>query len=554
MAGTIYTPITLWEGFKFDLPIEEKSVETEKDGFIYKKIHLSGRKTKKGVVDIYALAVYDKKKTKMPGILILPNYTKTVDEKILLEFAKKGYYALMVDYAGNGEDDEKTVYPDDVSYARYSQNTDIHKIETDAKQTCWYEWVCVSRYAYYYLSTNEAVSSVGGFGIKHGATVLWQLATLEKLACAVFCFSAGWHAYRGHFKYSDNPEPELTDETYRYLAGIEPQSYAQHVQCPSFLITATNNCHFEVDRVFDTMQRVDSSLPRYVNYTVQTESLLDANSYKSVFKFLEKELKGAKVELPEEMEISCEMENGEIFIKVKPDFNHLSSLVIYSAEETANPAVRCWNLCAEKIETTDSYVLFKYQPYKYSGQAFFFASAKYNSGFNICSKIICKKFTPNQCFNENKSNVIYSSRENKNLFSPNLLEANTETVAYMSQEDFKLVETKKGAFDIEGVTAKNGIRSLKINNKKDKPKENSILLTDVYAPDGGVLKVILTLNNGDKYSLSQKVSGGEVWHKCSFSLVKFKTEDGMALKSVDDVCSITFEFDGQYLLNNILWV
>ena len=44
MAGTIYTPVTLWEDFKLDLPIEETYQEYEKGGLIYRKIKISGKR------------------------------------------------------------------------------------------------------------------------------------------------------------------------------------------------------------------------------------------------------------------------------------------------------------------------------------------------------------------------------------------------------------------------------------------------------------------------------------------------------------------------------
>ena len=36
--------------------------------------------------------------------------------------------------------------------------------------------------------------------------------------------------------------------------------------------------------------------------------------------------------------------------------------------------------------------------------------------------------------------------------------------------------------------------------------------------------------------------------------MKFKTEEGMNLKSMDKINMIVFECGGNYLLNNILWV
>ena len=559
MAGTIYTPVTLWEDFKLDLPIEETYQEYEKDGLIYRKIKISGKRTKSGVVSIFALSACEKKSKKMPAVFILPNYTKGVDEDAVALFAKKGYYAFMVEYGGNGEEGEKTEYPDELKFASYNNDDEkIHHIYDDAKSSCWYEWCSVARYAYYYLKNVDKVSSVGAFGIKHGATVLWQLASLEKdLKCSIFAFSTGWHEYRGHYKFSDNPEIEMTDENYKYLAAIDPQVYAQYVSCPSLILTTTNNEYFDVDRAYDTVQRIDKSIATYVNYSVQCDKYLDVDAFNNVFIFLDKQLKGSKTVLPNEIEISCDMLDGYVFVKVKPDFNGLKKLKLFASEEIVNPAFRCWNLTAEKVEEVDGVVTYKYRPYKYSGQVFFFASAKYSSGFSICSKIINKKFDENQSDNENKSTILFSSRENKYLWQPYVNDYTPDIVAYMRGEDSRKITIAKGAFDIEGITCPHGLMTLKINGKMEKPKDNSILLLDVYAPQGGVLKVSLTERNAETqtvYSTVVNVSGGEVWHGVSLALSKFKTEEGIILKSPENVYSIIFEFDGEYLLNNVLWV
>ena len=182
MAGIIYTPVTLWEGFSPELPIgEEKAQEYERDGIVFSKIRFEGRTTSAGKVKIFALTAYDKRNAKMPGVLIFPSYGKKPDEKIVEYFAAQGYFAMMVDYCGkqNGYEDY-TEYPSDVAYANFKEDRDgIHRVETDARRTCWYEWSAVAQYAAHYLRHHEMVSCYGAFGIKHGATILWQLAALD---------------------------------------------------------------------------------------------------------------------------------------------------------------------------------------------------------------------------------------------------------------------------------------------------------------------------------------------------------------------------------------
>lgn len=558
MAGMIYTPVTLWEGFRPELPIkEEKSEEYEKDGIVFSKIRFGGRSTETGRVSIFALTAYDRRNAKMPGLLILPSYGKRPDERTVAYFAKQGYFAMMADYAGRrGGDADYTEYPADAAYANFTEDRDsIHRVETDAKHTCWYEWSAVAQYAAHYLKNNDLVSGYGAFGIKHGATVLWQLAALDPdIRCFVSTFSAGWRAYRGFYKFSDDSEPELNDELYKYLAAIEPQSYAQYVKCPVLVVSGSNNRFFDADRVFDTTARVAADT--YVNIAPQRGKVLDYESKRDIDLFFEKYLKGAPTALPEEPDIGCEVINGSIFVKVKADKFDLKDVCLFAAEETVNPALRCWNFKAEIVKETEEHFLFKYTPYKYSGQAVFYARARYASGFTVCTRIMAKKFAEEEIFNENKSNILFSSRENKYMLCP--LRFSENVLFDVQAEESDDIRLEKGAFDIEGVTSAGGIVSYKINNESDRPKAESILLADVYAPEEVKLTVKLIENvNTPKeriYSASADIGGGEVWHKFSFPTSKFKTDEGMNLKSMEKINVIVFECGGKYLLNNILWV
>ena len=79
-------------------------------------------------------------------------------------------------------------------------------VDESARETCWYEWVAVARYALTFLiEQNPSVSKIGVIGIKNGANIAWQLAAVDdRVKCAVVMFGAGWSAYKGINKFSDS--------------------------------------------------------------------------------------------------------------------------------------------------------------------------------------------------------------------------------------------------------------------------------------------------------------------------------------------------------------
>ncbi len=558
LATTIYTPVTLWQDFSYDLPITETVIkESERSGIVYKKILLSGKKTEKGEVQIFGICAYEKGASKLPALLIMPNIFKRVNKDILTYYAKKGYFALMVDYSGKVDGiEEYTVYPEDLSYANATEvDENLHTALTDLKNTSWYEWVSIAKYALYYLKHNKIVDKIGALGIKRGATLLWQaIANDTEVDCFVAEFGFGWRAYRGYYKYGDNPDPEFHDDMYGYLSAVESQSYAKYVTCPTLLVTTTNNYHYDADRAYDTYERISDVKKCHINYSVQCDKYLDEKSLTDIELFLSKNLKGEDIAMPEELELTATVKDGKIFVTVELNKKNLESLTLYSAEETVEPFMRCYNVCAQKVSETKNTATFVYEPYKLSKKAFFFAQATYGNGFSICSRIIAKDFAETEIFNENKSNVIYSSRENTSLMQP--LTYNLPTSPSLNEVT---ISTKKGAMGIDGLTCKTGVLTLKVNAKKDKPKDSSMLMFDAYSKKGDVLTVTLIANmfseKREEYSITLPVQAGEIWHNVILSLSKFKTTDGMICRSYENVNAVSFKSEnGTCLLNNLMWI
>ena len=558
LSTKIYTPITLWQNFSYDLPITEEVInETEKGGIIYKKIYFSGKKTEKGQVKIFGMCAYEKGATKLPALLILPNIFKSINKEILTYYAKKGYYAFSVDYSGQVEGAEEfTVYPEDLAYANASEaGENLHTATVDLKETCWYEWVSVAKYAITYLKDNPLCDKIGTVGIKRGATLLWQaIGNDADISCFVAEFGLGWRAYRGYYKFGDKTEPEFSDDMYGYLSAIEAQSYAKFINCPALLVTATNNYHYDTDRAYDTYERLKNLKNSYINYAVQCDKYLDQKCLTDIELFLAKHLQGKELDNIEEIEISALIKDGKIVITVELDKTDLTSLEVYSAEETVEPFMRSYNTLAKKVSENKSLVIYEYQPNRYSKRAFFFAQATYKNGFTISSRIIAKEFSESEVENDNKSTVIYSSKDTSSLMQP--LTFNLENNPSLADAT---IFTKKGAMSIDGVTCKTGLLSLKMNAKKDKPKDTSMLMFDAYSKKGDTLTISLIENmfseSSIEYTVTMQITAGETWHNAILPLSKFKTADGMICRSYENVNAVSFKSEsGTCLLNNIMWI
>ena len=126
--------------------------------------------------------------------------------------------------------------------------------------------------------------------------------------------------------------------------------------------------------------------------------------------FLSKFLKNSKDDLPSETDIDGEIVNGELKVTVKPDAKNLEAVYLYVAEQSENPALRCWEVLTDGTINEDGSITFSFVPYKDSEQVMFFARTVYKSGFGVGSCVLCRKIKPEDVSNSYKSNVIYSSR------------------------------------------------------------------------------------------------------------------------------------------------
>ncbi len=561
MAGTILTPVAIWRDFLIEGAPNARVIEQKKSGGItFTDLKIDGRPTKDGRVSIYARFV-KKGQDDCPAILFLSDFGKS-DDAVVEDLAKKGYAVLNVDIAGKAQNKMLfTEYPESISYANYENVKDeLYSIKEDAKNSCWYEWTAVAKYAIAYLRETEKIIKVGGLGIGEVATVMWQVAgTDNSLDAVCFALNAGWNTYRGRFKFAGEVEPQFSDDIYKYIAGIDSQTYAMHVEKPILMLSATNSNVYDLDRVYDTVSRASESKFKAVHYSVRHIDSINLVGYENALIFFKGFLMGKCVEeLCDEIEIKCVIEDKKVIFEANPgNKDKVKNISLYVSEQIVDPALRSWQKITDFKKNNDEGYVFEYLPYHASGLVTAFVEVCYESGFTICSSVVSKKFAPEEIKTGYKSNIIYSSRYKnaENLFLP-LRDFDEQGRIYLT--DKKFVKVRKGGYGIEGMGCKRGLLTFKINADKDKPNEDGILMFDAHSKTDVALNVKLIVDYfgvRTEYTSTVKVFGGDVWHNFKLARTKFKTAEGMNLKSYDKVCAIAFDSDdGEFLINNALWV
>ena len=346
------TPISLWKDFDKSQPLQPSKInEVKYDNVVYTEYYFSGRKTEGGKVRIFSMFVTPDDGGNGNFILYIPQISEKMGYQSVNEYVKLGYSVLAVDIYGKRDGAENfTVYPEDVYYANYDyRGRRMDFVHESAQKTCWFEWVAVCKYGLVFLRSVNKDAKIGVVGVKDGANIAWQLAATEDdLACAIMMFGAGWNAYRGIPKFSDE-DIIMDEERRRYIAAVDAHAYAQYVKCPILYLTATNSQAFDFDRANDTLSRISDGIPYVFNFAPTYNIYLDGYCKADAELFLGKYLRGDRFDFPTRPILNS-VQDGN-FISFEVDFDkpgEVKECKVFVNEGVLEPALRNWMTCEQK--------------------------------------------------------------------------------------------------------------------------------------------------------------------------------------------------------------
>lgn len=563
MQSNILTPVTLWKDFNADLPLQDVIVNEYKfEGVKRMEVYFSGRQAEGGRPRIYARFAVPDDKEKHAAILIIPDIHGGIDNEIIERFAKRNYAVLYVDIAGAKKDTNKfTIYPKSINYA----NTDeagrhlTHADET-AKETSWYEWTAVARYAVSYLCQRHDVDSgrIGVIGLKEGANILWQLiGTDTRLAAAVPVFGAGWSAYKGVYKFKEVNIIEMDDERYRFLAGVDAHAYAQYANCPVLYLSCTNERTYDADRAFDTLARVNPAQDVYFNFSIMLDGFIDKDALTDIDLFFKKYLKGEEIYLPKEVDISIENFEGKVGINVLYD-NCIAAdeINVYYSEGSVNPCFR--NYFKAKSAEAKNKNMFIADVYMPDNDFYAIAQVKYSNQFTITSRIVHKiiKDLKIKQF-ASKGKILYDSTMDKGSFTIDRPRKNVlnDIISYDGSE----ISLEEGPYGIKGITSKYYLKTYITSDNRFKPDSKIILKLDCYTKKYAVLSILVIKYNSEtnkrlEFNYEVGLTGGEFWQNIVIHPSDFKNSLGHQFISFEDAALFIFKTTDKVLFNNIIWV
>lgn len=565
----ILSAISLWKKFDLTTPLgaSEWGIE-ERDGVRFSHVSFSGHKVADGCVRIYAQYSKPVSDGKLPTILLLPDAGKLLDRELINYFVDKGYAVLSPDYSGKMKEDKegimRTLYPLSLDYGNYERARGLYDMSgVAADETTWFEWTYVALYCIEYLKSRSDVGNIGVVGIRRGGDIAWQVMLSPDVKCGVPVNAAGWRSFLEVAKYGDNVAHDLSDETHRYIAAVEAQSYAPSVKCPVLMLCALRDEEIDCDRAYDTYSRIGCEDGNALVYSPESGACIGPNGLTDMDLFLEKNLKGREIYIPDTLNVTLKEEADGVGVFVECDKEGLLDEVgVFYAEAsvTTRSNYRDWR-CIYKTEgklVRGGEAYCKIKPFAGASAGFVYAYAKYINGFRVMSKILCKRFSKADPYAV-KSRMLFSG---KDMDCFGIAKHEDYSVGEIFLEREAVPKHVEGYGEIRGAYSVGGIKTYKIGSPKYIPDENAMLEFDVYFPNTGELKVSIDVadvgRESERYSCFVPVQGGGKWKRIILKAADFKGEVcNMPLGNFYDGRALLFDSaseGGEYAVTNILWL
>jgi len=329
------------------------------------------------------------------------------------------------------------------------------------------------------------------------------------------------------------------------------------------MLCALRDYVFDCDRAYDTYSRIGFEDGNALVYSSSSGACIGEHALIDMELFLEKNLKGREIYIPETLNISLAETAEGIEITVECDKEGiLEETGVYYAEADVNTkcAYRDWQrkFVQDGKAVKNSKATYLVKPFEGAKAVFAFAYAKYINGFRVMSKITTKRLSnPNP--QAVKGRMLFSGKE-MDSFSTAFYKKYAIGEIFLEKD--AQPNQKTGYANIQGAYSIGGIKTFKIGSPAYIPEENAMLCFDVYFPQTEQLVVAVEVGEVDKdferYVCSFEVKGGGKWKRIVLKAGDFKGEfSGMPLKNFFDGKSLAFDCatEGvEYSITNILWL
>ena len=118
------------------------------------------------------------------------------------------------------------------------------------------------------------------------------------------------------------------------------------------------------------------------------------------------------------------------------------------------------------------------------------------------------------------------------------------------------VKLLPGYGGIRGISCKLGLVSYRVGETRYEPPAGAAFRFDAWCPEDARIRVIFFRDQEETkgFSATARIEGGGKWKSVLFDADDFKAEDGSVLGEFSGVLSVVIAGEGEFLVNNVLWI
>ena len=319
---------------------------------------------------------------------------------------------------------------------------------------------------------------------------------------------------------------------------------------------------FDCDRAYDTYSRIGYKYENGLAYSPFSGECIGPNGLTDLQLFLEKNLKGRQIYLPDTLKIQLTEKDGKIEVLVKGDEEGLlaEAGIFYAEADVSTKSVyRDWQQIyqVEGNQVEGGQFTHVIQPYAGATAVFAFAYARYFNGFRITSKIASLRLEKSEDAVRNR--CIYAGGEPLCFSVANPC---ADAVGEIFLDEEIMPKLTRGYGDIYGVYAEGGIRTYRISSPEYLPGKEDLLQFEGYSKTTQSLRVSGEVGDireeEERFTCIVPIKGGGKWKRQILRAEDFKSETtGLPLVSFTQANALVFCCDGEeqeFSITNLLWL
>lgn len=488
-----------------------------------------------------------------PVIVLVGEYHRPPEDKLILKLASQGYVVVVPDLSGVGE--FKTSFPPSLEYGYYEKAGDhIKKVMPTAKETSQYLYSIIIKRTLTFVKRIVSDGKLILMGLGDAVEIAIAVSATEQdkvdgLACLN---GSGYREYIKQNRYGEQRELVMDEERMCWLTGVASVAYAKHVKAPTFIALGSNARNSDIDRLSNLVALMDNE-DVHIAISPRATDFMLPEAYKTLMIWLRAVVSGNTDELPDTPSLNIRVSDSGV-----PTFNvdcdpssMIKKVIVYYAEKEYHHEIRDYHEVDGLSVSYNEYIAEAVE-YDKDAPLFAYAVVEYESGLSLSSLVEYRdlKGLPvrERARNSNATlRVIYQAGE-----AGGFVEDHSGTVLF--ENSLRIAHTPKG---MVGLTSdSDGITTYRFDPEEDTDKDR-ILQLELYAEKDAEADIVLlgiTQEGSKTYKVTIKVNNTKgLFMGTQLKMTDFKDDTLMPLTSWYGIKSLSIR-GKQIIVGNILFI